>query len=51
MLGFKNFRNAAVTISGIELVEKIKKRQFDTSRIRTSAGASVAYIWEMMTAT
>jgi hypothetical protein len=25
MLGFRQFRNAAVTISGIELVQKIKK--------------------------
>jgi len=28
MLGFKRFDNAAVTISGIELAEKIKKGQF-----------------------
>jgi transposase, IS6 family len=48
MLGFKNFGNAAVTISGIELAQKIKKGQFDTSRITTSAGAAVADIWEMV---
>ena len=30
MLGFKRFDNAAVTISGIELAEKIKKGQFKT---------------------
>jgi hypothetical protein len=30
MLGFKRFDNAAVTISGIELAEKIKKVQFQT---------------------
>jgi transposase-like protein len=29
MLGFKRFDNAVVTIFGIELVEKIKKGQFD----------------------
>jgi hypothetical protein len=34
MLGFKRFENAAVTISGIELAHKIKKGQFDTSRLR-----------------
>jgi transposase-like protein len=32
MLGFKRFDNAAVTISGIELAEKIKKGQFKTGR-------------------
>jgi transposase-like protein len=50
MLGFKNFRHAAVTISGIELVQKIKKGQFDTSRVTTGTGASVAHIWEMVIA-
>jgi methylphosphotriester-DNA--protein-cysteine methyltransferase len=29
MLGFKQFRTAAVTIRGSELAEKIKKHQFD----------------------
>jgi transposase-like protein len=29
MLGFKRFRNAAVKISGIELVHRIRKGQFD----------------------
>ncbi len=48
MLGFKNFRNAALTISGIELVQKIKKGQFDTLRVRTNAAAVVAHIWEMV---
>jgi putative transposase len=33
MLGFKRFDNAAVTISGIELAEKIKKGQFKTCRL------------------
>ena len=32
MLGFKRFDNAAITISGIELAEKIKKRQFKTGK-------------------
>jgi len=31
MLGFKTFGNAQVTLSGIELANKIKKGQFDTS--------------------
>jgi len=29
MLGFKRFRNAATTISGIELMHRIRKDQFD----------------------
>ncbi|MDN7183530.1 transposase, partial [Caballeronia sp. SEWSISQ10-4 2] len=29
MLGFKRFRSAAVTISGIELMHRIRKGQFD----------------------
>jgi transposase-like protein len=33
MLGFKTFGNAEVTLSGIELANKIKKGQFDTSEI------------------
>jgi hypothetical protein len=40
MLGFKRFENAAITISGIELAEKIRKHQFKTgklpARLRTS---------------
>jgi len=31
MLGFKRFRSAATTISGIELIHRIRKRQFDLS--------------------
>jgi transposase-like protein len=33
MLGFKQFDNAAVTISGIELAEKIKKGQYKTGKL------------------
>jgi transposase-like protein len=29
MLGFKRFRSAAITISGIELMDRIRKGQFD----------------------
>ena len=32
MLGFKRFDHAAVTISGIELAEKIKKGQFSSGK-------------------
>jgi transposase-like protein len=30
MLGFKRFETAAITISGIELAEKVRKQQFKT---------------------
>ncbi|MDQ3652270.1 MAG: IS6 family transposase [Acidobacteriota bacterium] len=45
MLGFKSFSNAAVTLSGIELAQKIKKGQYDTSSI-SQAGALVPQVWE-----
>jgi transposase-like protein len=34
MLGFNRFRNAAITISGIELVYRIRKGQFSLARLR-----------------
>jgi transposase-like protein len=33
MLGFKRFENAVVTISGTELIHRIRKGQFNTSEI------------------
>lgn len=33
MLGFKRFETAAITISGIELAEKIRKQQFKTGKL------------------
>jgi transposase-like protein len=38
MLGLKSFRTAAVVISGIELAEKIKKRQFKNRPTRRQQG-------------
>jgi len=49
MLEFKSFSNAAVTLSGIELVQKIKKGQFDTSNI-SNVGALVPQVWEAVLA-
>jgi transposase-like protein len=46
MVGFKSFRNAAVTISGIEFVQKIRKGQFDTSAVIVSEGTRVSPVWE-----
>jgi transposase-like protein len=34
MLGFKRFRNAAVAISGIELIHRIRKVQFNLTKLR-----------------
>src|SRR4029453_18721595 len=45
MLGFKAFGNAEVTLRGIELEKKIKKGQFDTSKI-TGPGAMILQVWE-----
>ena len=49
MLGFKRFRNAAVTISGIELAHKIKKEQFDTSTLEQT-GVRAHQRWEAVLA-
>jgi len=44
MLGLKSFQNAAVVIGGIELAEKIQKRQF---KLGTLGGrtATMPEIW------
>ena len=46
MLGFKEFRNAAITIAGIELLHRIRKAQFRLRRLGVpllrSAGAEAA---------
>ena len=49
MLWFKTFGNAEVTLSGIELANKIKKGQFDTSEI-IGPGAMILQIWEAVLA-
>jgi transposase-like protein len=49
MLGFKSFVNAAITISGIELAQRIRKGQFDTSQTARS-GVRVPQIWEAVLA-
>ena len=36
MLGFKRFRNASITIAGIELVHRIRKGQFALGRFRVA---------------
>jgi transposase-like protein len=45
MLGFKRFRNAAITISGIELMHRIRKGQFNLARLRLNDTTAHA-IWK-----
>ena len=44
MLGFKRFDHAAVTISGIELVQKIQKQQFKTGKFG-GRSATMPELW------
>jgi hypothetical protein len=44
MLGFKQFRNAAVTIAGIELMHRIRKGQFALRRLGVR-GRTVPAVW------
>jgi hypothetical protein len=50
MLGFKRFRNATIAIKGIELTQKIRKGQFDTSTVKVREGARVSHVWDAMLA-
>ena len=50
MLGFKRFRNAAVTISGIELMHRIRKGQFDLTSVHLKDAAAPA-IWTAVLST
>jgi transposase-like protein len=40
MLGFKQFRNAAITVAGIELMHRIRKGQFGLRRLGIQGGAA-----------
>jgi transposase-like protein len=44
MLGFKRFRNAAVTISGIELMHRIRKGLLNLTKLRLKDIAAPA-VW------
>ena len=42
MLGFKRFKNAAITIAGIELMHRIRKGQFNlAARFKEAAAPAV----------
>ncbi len=45
MLGFKRFRNAAITIAGIELMHRIRKGQFGLRRLGVHGRARTT-IWK-----
>ncbi|MBB5447123.1 transposase-like protein [Paraburkholderia sp. WSM4177] len=45
MLGLKRFRNAAITLSGIELVHRIRKRQFSLGKLGLKDTAAPA-LWK-----
>ncbi len=44
MLGFKEFRTAAITIGGVELLRRIHKGQFDLSELRLK-DRSTSAVW------
>ena len=44
MLGFKRFRNAAITIAGIELMHRIRKGQFALGRLGVQ-GRGAPAVW------
>jgi hypothetical protein len=46
MLGFKKYANAVVTISGVELAQKIRKGQFNTEQLTNSMKVRVPERWE-----
>ena len=50
MLGFKRFRSAAITISGIELMHRIRKGQFGLARLRLEDTTAPA-VWNAVLTT
>ena len=46
MTGFKSTRNAAITLSGIELAHRIRKRQFSFGRGRQWRTLSLKQLWD-----
>lgn len=46
MLGFKSFSTAAITLAGIELAHRIRKRQFSFGRGRQRRAWSLKQLWD-----
>jgi hypothetical protein len=44
MLGFREFKNAAITIAGIELLHRIRKGQFGLRRLNVQ-GQAAPEVW------
>ena len=46
MLGFKSFRTAAITVAGVELAHRIRKRQLAFGRGRQRQASSLKQLWD-----
>jgi transposase-like protein len=46
MAGFKSFSNATITLAGIELAHRIRKRQFSFGASRPRRVRSLKMLWE-----
>ena len=46
MTGFKSFGTAAITLAGIELAHRIRKRQFSFGRGRQRRVSSLKQLWD-----
>jgi len=46
MLGFKSFRNATITISEIELAQKIRKGQFNVAQLKGGMEVRMPQVWD-----
>lgn len=44
MLGFKQFKNAAITLAGVELMHRIRKGQFSLNQMRLK-DITVPAVW------
>jgi hypothetical protein len=49
MLGFKQFRRAKVTIAGIERLHRIRKNQFDLSKLQIQTNTA-STMWDAVLA-
>ena len=49
MLGFKRFRRAKVTITGIERLHRIRKNQFDRSKLKNQT-STASTMWDAVLA-
>ena len=47
MMGFKSFRTAAITLAGIELAHRTRKRQFSFGHGRQRRVSSLKELWDL----